>query len=183
MAEPVPGGKYITGLQKLAEKLNIHLIAGLTELSEKKIYNSVVIIDSSGNISGRYRKIFLCVDEKKKYTAGSTFPVFQTVYGKIGMMMCFDRRKKESITELKNNGVELMFCLAGGGFGPENDNVVCLRSKEGEIPIVFVHPAEFLLTGPKGEILDRSFLGSGFDDNINESYGGIVKLYDVKIRK
>jgi hypothetical protein len=45
-------------------------------------------------------------------------------------------------------------------FGPKtNDPIVQARSKENRLPILFVHPAEFLVTGPDGAILDRTILG------------------------
>jgi hypothetical protein len=45
-------------------------------------------------------------------------------------------------------------------FGPRsNDPIVQARSRENGVPILFVHPAEFLVTGPDGSILDRTVLG------------------------
>jgi predicted amidohydrolase len=181
LAEPIPGGKYITKLQQLAAELDIHLIAGLSELSGEKVYNSAVLIDSSGKLLGIYRKNFLWGYENEKYSTGDTFPVFETKFGKIGIMICYERRKTESIMELKENGAEIVFCLAGGGFGLENDNVVSQRSKESKIPIVFVHPVEFLVTGSGGEILEQSLFGRTLDENVNESYGGVIRLFDFNI--
>ena len=46
-------------------------------------------------------------------------------------------------------------------FGPKsNDPILQARSRETHLPIVFVHPAEFLVTGPDGAILDRTILGN-----------------------
>ena len=45
-------------------------------------------------------------------------------------------------------------------FGPEkNDPIVQARSRENKLPIVFVHPAEFLATDPQGQIAARTLLG------------------------
>ena len=33
------------------------------------------------------------------------------------------------------------------------------RSRENKVPIVFVHPCEFLVTGPDGAILPQTLLG------------------------
>ena len=52
-----------------------------------------------------------------------------------------------------------MICPSGGMFGPKsNDPIVQARSKENQVPIVFVHPAEFLVTGPDGSIRERTIL-------------------------
>jgi hypothetical protein len=45
-------------------------------------------------------------------------------------------------------------------FGPKvNDPIVQQRSRENKIHIMFVHPAEFLVTGPDGGILSQTVLG------------------------
>ncbi len=181
LAEPIPDGEYLSKLQKLSDELEIYLVAGLTELSGENIYNSAVLIDPNGKILGIYRKNFLWGEEKEKYKSGSVFPVFDTIYGKIGMMICYDRQNKESISELKDNGAELVFCPAGGGFGAQNDQIVSQRSREGKIPIVFVHPIEFLVTDPSGKILKQSLFGKTLDENTSESLGGVVHIFNVNI--
>jgi hypothetical protein len=46
-------------------------------------------------------------------------------------------------------------------FGPKsNDPIVQARSRENKIHVIFVHPAEFLVTGPDGSILARTLLGN-----------------------
>lgn len=179
-AEPVPGGKYIKKLQQLAAELRIYLAAGLTELSGDKVYNTALLIGTKGDIIGKYRKKFLWGYEKDKYTAGDKFPVFKTEYGNIGMMICADRRKPEAIAELKKKGAEIVYCPAGGGYGPRNDRIVSQRSKEGKVVIIFVHPVEFLVTGPNGEILEQNLFGNTLDEDDNNSHGGVVRLYDLE---
>jgi hypothetical protein len=45
-------------------------------------------------------------------------------------------------------------------FGPvRNDPIVQARSRENQVPIVFVHPAEFLVTGPDGHIVLAEVFG------------------------
>lgn len=178
-AEPIPGGKYVSKLQGLADELEIYLIAGITELDNSRIYNSAVLIDPEGNIIGKYRKKYLYVDEIYTYTPGDSFPVFSTPYGKIGMMICYDRRKDNSISELTKNGAEIVFCLAGGGFGKENDQIMSQRSKEGKVPIIFVHPAEFLVTGKSGNILEKYSFRTELDENEKHAIGGKVRLFDL----
>ena len=50
--------------------------------------------------------------------------------------------------------------LIGGAFRPDrNDHILQSRSQENGKYIVFVHPAEFLVTGPDGEICTQTLLG------------------------
>lgn len=180
LAEPIPNGTYSKRLQRLADQLDIYLIAAITELAGEKVYNSAILIGPDGKLIGTYRKKFLWVTEKEKYSAGSTFPTFQTPYGKIGIMICSDRRRSASIEALVKNGATIVFCPAGGGYGPENHRVVGQRSREGKVPIVFVHPIEFLVTGPDGSVLANRLHGESLDD-IGGSDAGIVHYFDLSL--
>jgi len=82
----------------------------------------------------------------------------------VGLMICADRRNAELVGQLKANGAELLICPSGGMFGPKrNDPILQARSQETGLPIVFVHPAEFLVTGPGGVIDRRELLGDKLD--------------------
>jgi hypothetical protein len=61
---------------------------------------------------------------------------------------------------------------SGGMFGPKtNDPIVQARSKENNIPILFVHPAEFLVTDSRGEIRARTILGDRLEISTSEVGG------------
>jgi predicted amidohydrolase len=79
----------------------------------------------------------------------------------VGVMICADRRDKEIVRRLCEAGADFLLCPSGGMFGPKsNDPILQARSKENKIHIVFVHPAEFLVTGPDGAILQSTVLGN-----------------------
>jgi predicted amidohydrolase len=108
---------------------------------------------------GKYRKQRLG-HEAERNLAGAESPVFETLHGSLGLFICADRTDPEIARKLRAGGAELLICPSGGMFGPEhNDPIVQARSRENQLPIVFVHPAEFLVTGPDGSILDRVLLG------------------------
>jgi predicted amidohydrolase len=179
LAEPVPSGPYCRRMCDLADTLDIYLVAAITELDGDKVYNSAILIGPDGRVIGTYRKRFLWIDEKGKYTARHSFPTFPTEFGRIGMMICSDRRQQAAIEELVENGAQLVFCPAGGGYGPENDRVVRQRSREGKVPIVFVHPIEFLVTGPDGSVIANHLHGTSLDAGDSES--GVVRYCELPI--
>jgi predicted amidohydrolase len=75
-------------------------------------------------------------------------------------MICADRTEPALVRRFCANGADFLICPSGGMFGPKtNDPIVQARSRENRVPIVFVHPAEFLVTGRDGAILDRTILG------------------------
>lgn len=60
-----------------------------------------------------------------------------------------------------DRGADFLICPSGGMFDPtSNDPLLQARSKENGKFIVFVHPAEFLLTSPDGAVLERTLLGN-----------------------
>jgi hypothetical protein len=87
--------------------------------------------------------------------------VFATPFGKVGIMICADRTDAKIVKRFCDNGADYLICPSGGMFGPKtNDPIVQARSKENKIHIVFVHPVEFLATGPDGDVLQRELLGN-----------------------
>jgi predicted amidohydrolase len=159
LGEEIPDGLYVKRLRDLAAELRIHLVAGLVERVGDKTYNAALLIGPDGQIIGKYRKWRLD-HELVRNTPGDTTPVFDTRFGKIGLIICADRRDPELVRRFGKAGAELILCPSGGMWGPKsNDHHLQARSRENRVPIVFVHPIEFLVTGPDGSILDRRFTG------------------------
>lgn len=159
LGEPIPGGKYFERLTKLAGQLNIYLVAGMLEADGEKRYNTAVLIGPRGELLGRYRKHKL-EHELVRNTPGTETPVFQTSFGKLGIMICADRRDAVLVKQLKAAGADLLICPSGGMFGPtKNDPIVQARSQENDVPILFVHPVEFLVTDARGDIKKQAIVG------------------------
>jgi predicted amidohydrolase len=108
-----------------ARKLNIGFHLGYAELAHedgrKRRFNTAILVDKSGAIIGKYRKIHLPgYDaprpgepfqnlEKMYFEVGNLgFPVWEAFGGRIGMMICNDRRWPESYRVMGLQGVELV---------------------------------------------------------------------------
>ena len=142
---------------ELADELDIHLIAGMLEADGKDRFNTALVIAPDGSIIGKYRKQHLG-HEIERNTPGDKSKVFLTSYGKLGVMICADRRFPEIVNRFIDNGAGFLICPSGGMFGPKsNDPIVQARSKETKRYIIFVHPAEFLVTKPDGSIAARHY--------------------------
>jgi predicted amidohydrolase len=159
LGEPIPDGPFFQRLAALADELDIHLVAGMMEADGEKRYNTAVLIGPDGKMMGKYHKQKLG-HELVRNTPGDESLVFETPYGRVGLMICADRTNPDIVRAFIDNGADFLICPSGGMFGPKtNDPIVQARSRENKIHIVFVHPAEFLVTGPSGEIVDRTILG------------------------
>jgi predicted amidohydrolase len=171
LGEPIPGGQYFRRLSALSDGLNIYLVAGMLEADGVHRYNSAVFIGPDGKLIGKYRKHKL-EHELVRNTPGTETPVFRTPFGQIGIMICADRRETELVKRLSEGGTSFLICPSGGMFGPKtNDPIVQARSKENNIPILFVHPAEFLVTDSHGEIRARTILGDRLEISATEVGG------------
>ncbi len=159
LGEPIPDGKYYRKLAALAAELKIHLVAGMMEADGRDRFNTAVLIGPHGNLLGKYHKQKLG-HEQVRNTPGDSSLVFQTPYGRAGLMICADRTEKTIVRRFVDGGAEFLICPSGGMFGPKtNDPIVQSRSRENQIYIIFVHPAEFLVTGRDGSIVRRTILG------------------------
>ena len=159
LGEPIPGGVYFNRLSDMADELDIYLLAGLSEDQDELRRNTAVLIGPDGIIIGKYHKQHIG-HEKGRNVPGDASPVFETPFGKIGIMICADRRYPDSIRRFRENGADFLLCPSGGMFGPKkNDHHLQARSRENGVYIVFNHPAEFLVTAPDGNIVSRTILG------------------------
>lgn len=159
IGEPIPEGRYFRLLAALADELDIYLIAGLLEADGRLRYNTAVLLGPDGRLVGKYRKQNL-QHELVRNTPGRESPVFDTPLGKVGVIICADRTEPRIVRRFCAAGADFLICPSGGMFGSEkNDPIVQSRSRENHRFIVFVHPAEFLVTCPDGEIGSRRLVG------------------------
>lgn len=112
-AEPIPG-PITEMMQQLARELEVVIIAPIYERVERSVYyNSAAVIDADGRLLGVYRKNHIPLNtifyEKLYFKPGNLgYPVFNTRYGKIGLLICHDRHYPEGARALALNGAEIL---------------------------------------------------------------------------
>ena len=158
MGEKIPGGAYYQKLSDLARELSVFIAAGIHEVDGPTQYNTAVLIDRQGSLVGKYHKHKLG-HEDVRHTPGTEYPVFAGPAATVGMMICADRSRPDLIQALCNNGANFILCLSGGSFGPKNDEHMQDRSEACGKTIIFVHPAQFLVTGSDRTICDNQMIG------------------------
>ncbi|HJZ54864.1 MAG TPA: carbon-nitrogen hydrolase family protein, partial [Gemmataceae bacterium] len=106
--EPIPGPST-EYFGQLAKQHNLYIVPGLLERDGHLVYNVAVLIGPDGNVVGKYRKVCLPRGEVEGGIApGSDYPVFQTRFGKVGLMVCYDGFFPEVARELTNRGAEVI---------------------------------------------------------------------------
>jgi len=95
---------FVPGLQQIARKLSIAIVAGVSERDSSSIYNSQVLIDEEGNIAGKYRKTHLYavapVEEQTCFAPGDSFASFELGGLHFGFSICYDLRFPEMYRKL-----------------------------------------------------------------------------------
>ncbi|MEX2138612.1 MAG: carbon-nitrogen hydrolase family protein [Pirellulales bacterium] len=107
-AEAVPG-PTTEYFGQLAASHNLHIVLSLYEREGHLVYNTAVLLSPEGKLAGKYRKVCLPHGEVEKGVApGSDYPVFDTKFGKVGLMVCYDGFFPEVARELSNRGAEVI---------------------------------------------------------------------------
>ena len=107
-AELIPGPST-DYFGRLAKQHRTHIVAGLIERDQHLVYNVAVLLGPNGQIIGKYRKVALPRGEiEGGITPGTEYPVFQTSFGKVGMMVCYDGFFPEVARELTKNGADII---------------------------------------------------------------------------
>lgn len=123
LAEPIPGPST-EELSKLAAARGIVIVGSLFERRAPGLYhNTAVVIDSDGKLLGIYRKMHIPDDplfyEKFYFTPGDLgFKSFQTRFGKVGVLVCWDQWYPEGARLTALTGAQILFYPTAIGWQP-----------------------------------------------------------------
>jgi len=114
LAEPVPGPTSHI-LSDLATNCKVVVITSLFEKSDR-FYNTAVVFDADGKLSGKYRKMHIPDDPNNHYDEAYYFspgdlgfPAFRTQYATVGAMVCFDQWFPEGARLEAAQGAQILF--------------------------------------------------------------------------
>lgn len=167
-AEPIPGPST-EKLGAAAARNDLYVVVTLNERVGRRLYNTAVLIDRTGAVAGKYRKVHLPREEwKKGVTPGDSYPVFETDFGTIAMQICYDWffPEPEAIFALK--GAEIIFAPTWGNTWPDADGCVNgetifrVRARDNGVYMVpSVYDGNSMVIDPMGRILASSRGRSG----------------------
>ncbi len=197
----VNGGETVKTIKQIAKDLNLYIIAGsIPEIEEGKIYNTSMIINNEGILIAKHRKIHLfdinvkdgiTFKESDTLTPGNKITLFDTPWGKLGVMICYDIRFPELSRIMAIKGAKIIFTPAAFNMttGPAHwDTLFKSRALDNQVFMVGVAPARnensnyvsygnSLITSPWGDIIAK--LGAQEDILFSE----IDLDYENKIRE
>lgn len=150
----------------LAMKHEIDIITGsVMEGTEEGNFNTSHYIDAAGNVLGTYRKNHLYPGEQYFLSPGTEIAVFDTKFGKAGIVICWDMLFPEIFERMKRQGVQIIYCPSYWyreiaepmkAFNPRSEeqliDALCVaRSVETNAALVYCNPAG-VMAFPNGSI-------------------------------
>ena len=114
LTEPIPG-PTTTALSALAKRRAVVLVVPIFERRSAGVYhNSAAVLDADGAYLGKYRKMHIPEDpsfeEKFYFTPGDLgFKCFDTRYGRIGVLICWDQWFPEAARLTAMMGADILF--------------------------------------------------------------------------
>lgn len=113
-AETIPG-ETMAQLSKAAKENKAVVIAGsIYERDGKRFYNTSAVFDETGKMLGAYRKTHIPHDplfyEQDYFSPGdSGYKVFDTRYGRIAVLICYDQWFPEAARIVSLMGADMVF--------------------------------------------------------------------------
>ncbi len=187
-------GQVLKFLKEIAIKFKSYVIGGtVPELDNNKIYNTSFILNRSGEMITQYRKIHLfsvtypngeVFKESDVLTPGNEIISFDTEFGKMGIMICFDIRFPVLAHLLQKQGVKAIFVPAAFNTftGPMHWHTTFkARAIDNQLFMIGSSPSRnsignyepfghSLIVNPLGEIINE----------LNENEGHIISDIDLK---
>ncbi|MBP1920721.1 carbon-nitrogen hydrolase family protein [Youngiibacter multivorans] len=173
-------------LSRMASDNKVYLVGGsIPVLNCGKLFNTGYVFNRQGDEIHEHSKVHLFdvnieggvrFMESETFSPGTTFGVFDTEFGKIGMGICFDIRFSEEWLKMEEMGA--IMCVVPAAFnmttGPAHWELTFRgRALDNEMFMVGVGPARnmdmsyhayghSIITSPWGEVVDQL----GFDEEV-----------------
>lgn len=112
VAVPIPGDAT-DRLCRVAAEEGVHIVAGLLERgADDTYYSTSVLVDSSGEFRGTYRRVHRHELESRYLAGGTEYPTFDLDIGRVGLMQGYDVNFPEVSREYLRHGVDVLVCSA-----------------------------------------------------------------------
>ena len=122
-ALPVSENAAVKHFKNICKELSVVMPISFYEKDGTRLFNSIAMIDADGKVLGVYRKTHIPDDhyyqEKFYFTPGNTgFKVFKTMYGNVGVGICWDQWFPETARAMALLGADLLLYPTAIGSEP-----------------------------------------------------------------
>jgi predicted amidohydrolase len=136
LAEP-RDGPSMRRLQGCCRALQVACVVSYPELDRGRHHIAASFIDRDGELAGHYRKTHLYAGEKQLFLPGDALAAFDTSFGRVGLMICYDLEFPEVARSLKHDGAELLLVATANMVPFQNQQRVLVQARayENEVPV------------------------------------------------
>ena len=155
-AHPIPG-EDSRRLCAMAKRHEMFLCVGLDEKVREDLYDSALLIDNTGRILLKHRKIILLGElMTPPYTAGQDVRVVETPLGRIGVLICADTHEPELLARMAALKPDLVLVPYGYAapehawpkHGKELERVITKAAKAFDAPVIGTNLIGQITQGP-----------------------------------
>lgn len=121
LAEDLAQGPALGVLRERAKALSLGVVMGMPlKHPGGKPYNAVVMLDRDGTIAGVQAKTHFFGGEEKMFDPGTSLKAFDTSFGRMGILVCYDGEFPETARTLALDGAKLI-CMCAANMSPYED--------------------------------------------------------------
>jgi predicted amidohydrolase len=166
LAEKVPGHSVHLLAQQAAE-YSTHIVFGMPvkERVESILYNAAIMVGPDGELIGEYRKVHLRGEERMAFRPGFRYPILETSFGPVGLILGWDLAFPEAARSLALDGAEVI-CLCASWERPHSEEwraLALARAFENSVFLVaanrigqepsYTFSGQSMMIGPRAEVL------------------------------
>ena len=166
LAEKVPGHSANL-LAQQATAYSTHIVFGMPvkEKVESIIYDAAIMLGPDGEVVDTYRKVHLRGEELLAFRPGFRYPILDTGFGPVGLMLGWDLAFPEVARSLALDGAEII-CLCASWEHPHTEEwhaLVAARAFENSVFIAaanrigqepsYTFAGQSMIVGPRATVL------------------------------
>ncbi|WBU28566.1 carbon-nitrogen hydrolase family protein [Rhodopseudomonas palustris] len=129
----------LAAVAKISARYGCLIAAPIVERAAAGLYVTTVLIGPDGKEIGRYRKTHLTAEERKWAVAGFDYPVFDTPFGRIGVMSGYDAVFPEASRCLAIGAADIILWPAALREPFERDLLAVPRAEDNRVAVVLAN--------------------------------------------
>ncbi|AVT77485.1 amidohydrolase [Rhodopseudomonas palustris] len=129
----------LAAVAKISARYGCLIAAPIVERAAAGLYVTTVLIGPDGKEIGRYRKTHLTAEERKWAVAGFDYPVFDTVFGRIGVMSGYDAVFPETSRCLAIGAADIILWPAALREPFERELLAVPRAEDNRVAVVLAN--------------------------------------------
>ncbi len=160
VAQSIPG-RLTDHISRKAVRYKSYVIFSMIEKNNGFLYNTAVLLDRNGKVFGTYRKTHLPLGETEEgLVPGTDYPVFDTDFGRIGIMICWDHWFPETARILRLKGAEIIFVPSQRNGVQDKSNLIQSQARAVDNGVYLVVSGVYgrsasTIIGPDGRIIGK----------------------------